>query len=499
MSDIENTTPLQFDNTKEKVLQELDDAKFNWVTAKTIAVAGLGSCLTSTICTSFIILFSSIVKPILTTLYPYGNTSQAVALMGAAATAGSVVGQLMFGFLGDKLGRKSMYATTMMIIIVANIGLAFSSQLVSGLSMYAAFGIWQLFIGVGIGGDYPMAATISGEFASTRNRGMIMSLVFSNQGLGRMFCAIVALVLLVLFKAPIAQDVGQLDAVWRILVVIGLVPSFLAIYSRFVMPESPRYTAEVHGDYDAALKDTQNYLIEHKNEYDHVMVTKKATPWKEFKIYFSKWQNMKKLIGTAGTWFITDIAVYGLGVNQAQLLASIGISTSSKAPYDKIFTATYGNLIVLFFGFLPGCYAAALVIDRMGRRNLQMLGFIGMGITYVVIAAAYDQILSSSSIGLVILYIIGQFFQNFGSNTTTFIISAELYPTKIRSTAHGLSAACGKCGAVIATYGVSLLVAPDSIGVPATLGILGGLMLLGAVVTYFFVPETKGIRLEDVA
>lgn len=54
-----------------------------------------------------------------------------------------------------------------------------------------------------------------------------------------------------------------------------------------------------------------------------------------------------------------------------------------------------------------------------------------------------------------ILYSLANFFQNFGPNTTTFIIPAEIFPTRYRATAYGICAACGKLGAVIAQLGFS--------------------------------------------
>jgi PHS family inorganic phosphate transporter-like MFS transporter len=59
--------------------------------------------------------------------------------------------------------------------------------------------------------------------------------------------------------------------------------------------------------------------------------------------------------------------------------------------------------------------------------------------------------------GFVVLYCLANFFQNFGPNTTTFIIPGELFPTRYRSTAHGISAASGKLGAIIAQLGFARL------------------------------------------
>jgi PHS family inorganic phosphate transporter-like MFS transporter len=75
------------------------------------------------------------------------------------------------------------------------------------------------------------------------------------------------------------------------------------------------------------------------------------------------------------------------------------------------------------------------------------MGFFLLTVIFVVIGFAYHELSSKT---LLALYILAQFFFNFGPNTTTFIIPGECFPTRYRSTGHGISAAAGKIGAIIA-------------------------------------------------
>lgn len=75
----------------------------------------------------------------------------------------------------------------------------------------------------------------------------------------------------------------------------------------------------------------------------------------------------------------------------------------------------------------------------------------------------------------------------------TNVIGGIAYPTRYRSTGHGISAACGKVGALIAAYGFSQV--KNTIGLGRTLGILAGFMGLGFINTYFFTPETGNMEL----
>ena len=107
------------------------------------------------------------------------------------------------------------------------------------------------------------------------------------------------------------------------------------------------------------------------------------------------------------------------------------------------------------------------------------------------------------------MYALTFFFANFGPNATTFIIPAELFPARLRSTCHGISAAAGKAGAIIGAAGF-LYASQNSnpaktdpgfgpgIGLQWSLGILAITNGLGFLFT-FLVPETKGKSLEDLS
>lgn len=71
----------------------------------------------------------------------------------------------------------------------------------------------------------------------------------------------------------------------------------------------------------------------------------------------------------------------------------------------------------------------------------------------------------------------------------------EVFPTRVRGTAHGIAAASGKAGAVVTAFSFAQLT--DAIGLPAVLGILSGVMALCALCT-LLIPETKGRSLEEI-
>jgi MFS transporter, PHS family, inorganic phosphate transporter len=105
-----------------------------------------------------------------------------------------------------------------------------------------------------------------------------------------------------------------------------------------------------------------------------------------------------------------------------------------------------GNIILSLAGLIPGYWFSVAFIDIIGRKKLQIGGFLILTIVFCIFGFGFYTI---SPGGLVALVCLANFFSNFGPNTTTFIVPGEVFPTRYRSTGHGVSAASGKIGAII--------------------------------------------------
>jgi PHS family inorganic phosphate transporter-like MFS transporter len=130
------------------------------------------------------------------------------------------------------------------------------------------------------------------------------------------------------------------------------------------------------------------------------------------------------------------------------------------------------------------------------------MGFVLLTAIFICMGFGYDAMQSTSSgkKAFVFLYCIANFFQNFGPNTTTFVIPGEAFPTRYRSTAHGISAASGKLGAIVAQVGFARLINIGGSGkfLKHILEIFALFMLTGVFST-LLLPETKGRSLEDLS
>jgi len=139
-------------------------------------------------------------------------------------------------------------------------------------------------------------------------------------------------------------------------------------------------------------------------------------------------------------------------------------------------------------GFVIKLYA----VDRVGRIQPQIIGFIGMAIGMLVVALSGDQ---STTSFVIAGFIIFNLTVNLGPNATTYLLPAEVYPTRLRSTGHGFAAACGKVGATLGTF--LLPAATSHFGTGRTMIVIGISCLVGAVITLVFRVDTRGRALAD--
>ncbi len=427
-------------------------------------------------------------------------------LVKASGQVGTLIGQLFFGYLADRYGRKKMYGIELMIILIGTIGSALSSNLQSGFSVFAVLGLWRIFMGIGIGGDYPLSAIITAEFATTKHRGAMMAAVFAMQGFGILVAATVAIIFLLIFKNLVNKDVNNLDHVWRLCIAFGVIPCLAAIYFRLTIPETPRYTMQVENNMEKAVNDvkfitTGEKVIQDVATNDQQPQETKAS-WQDFKKHFGQWKNLKVLLGTSISWFALDVGFYGINLNTGIIVEAIGYSGSLEKDnvWDVLFKNSVGNIIIALMGTVPGYWFSVGLIEILGRKKIQIIGFVFLGVILLVLGVAYEQIKHTSIALFIVLFTLMQFFQNFGPNTTTFIIPGEVFPTRYRSTAHGISAAMGKLGAIISQVGLFQIkdIGGKNAQIPLLLIIFSVFMLIGLLFT-FLLPETKGKTLEELS
>ncbi|KAJ2989564.1 phosphate transporter [Globomyces sp. JEL0801] len=503
---------------KKEALAALDSAGWSSSHTRAVLVAGTGFLTDS---------YDNFVIGLMVPMMAYGlglpkgkfpgywDTS----FLKAASAWGNLFGQLGFGILGDVIGRKKMYGVELIILMVGAFGCAQTAAPGYGLTFLSIMCFWRFLLGVGVGGDYPVSSVITAEFAGSRMRGTMMALVFSMQGVGTILGTVVSIVTLSAYKDQIEANSKALDMVWRWMALFGLVPCLMAVYYRLTISETPRYTLEVEGNAEQAIADAKQFIEGGKlvEGIAAAMPEDKKPYWTEFKQYFGQWKNFKVILGCAMCWFLVDIGFYGTNLNTKAVLDAIGYVDPHASPFDDNWKTAVGQLIINLCGYVPGYLFSIALIDRVGRKPIQLLGFVVLTTCFAVLAASFDQSAvkagklnptSLSNPAFIAIYCCAQFFFNFGPNTTTFILPAEVFPTRFRSAAHGICAACGKLGAILALQFFQIVADHEdpfnpkssdkaNINFGTTLWIFAATCALGIPFT-FLVPETKGKTLEEI-
>ncbi|KAJ3310297.1 phosphate transporter [Boothiomyces sp. JEL0838] len=392
-------------------------------------------------------------------------------LLKVCTHVGNIIGQIGFGIAGDVFGRNKVYGIEMMIVLVSTIGCTLAASSVRTFSILPVLGFWRVLMGIGMGGDYPQSATITAERAGPKYRGMMVSAVFSMQGIGILLGSIVTITTMLFLRDDIIKDFYTLDYVWRIVLLFSIIPSAIVLYFRLTLKESKAYTRIKRAD---------------SNDTCHKIIN--------FREWISDKRNSIRLFSCAYCWFALDIAWYGLSLNQPLILSLIGFGGHDgyRSAFDKYYELALGGLIISLLGTVPGYWMTVALIEKMGRKYIQCLGFIVIG-TCLTILALFWNIIKESAALFIFVFTISQFFFNFGPNVTTFVIPSELFPTRFRSRCHGISAASGKVGAIV---GVAL-VNPYFEHHPSLVLALYALIMFSGFFVTLLLPETKGEFIDE--
>jgi PHS family inorganic phosphate transporter-like MFS transporter len=238
---------------------------------------------------------------------------------------------------------------------------------------------------------------------------------------GTLTGSVVTIIILACFsKALLRGDYNELDAVWRIQMGLALVPAFATLWPRLTMPEGRKYiesqelntlSSSNSSVYKGATVSSEATKESQFNSLDLPRpsssnapssidpssptiannlesVTARKARYSTFFIYFSEWRHLKTLFGTASCWFLLDVAFYGTNLNQSVLLTEIGFSTG-KNEYDLLMRNAIGNLIIAVAGYVPGYFFTIYFIEKLGRRWIQIQGFLVAALMFGILAGDY--------------------------------------------------------------------------------------------------------------
>lgn len=529
----------------KQIYTTIDRQGFQWIV---VVVAGIGFFLDG-----YTLFASNIVLPMISYVYWRDDvSSQRSHHINIATLAGTMIGQVVFGFLADKYGRKRMYGVELLLLIAATMGMVMSSEgAEESMDVVAWLIWWRIVVGIGVGADYPLSAVITSELAPTAHRATMLASVFFMQPLGQIFGNSVSLVVVAITRANAgSSSTKTIDQMWRWVVGIGILPGMVGVFLRFAIPETPRFLLDVEDDPVTAEFDASELFGEHNisntelddfprgdhtrqsssvpqahgngNTMDTAQDAIYSSPtvtlnssWAlsrgDIFQYFWVERNWITLFGTMTSWMLLDFGFYGIGLSSPKFLAktwgSLDIRRSTPlwqttddpnvSVYDIFFRTSWYALIILNIGSFAGGILMILFASRINQVSLQKYGFLMLAAIFVALGTLFITI-QREGWPAILLILLGQLVFNFGPNTTTYMIPAQVFPTRYRATCHGLSAGAGKLGSILVQIFAAFYATGSATpGADSTkrygivLIVFSFIMIIGAVVTHYTVPDVQ--------
>ncbi|MFZ0918119.1 MAG: MFS transporter [Candidatus Udaeobacter sp.] len=433
-------------------------------------------CTGGTLLDGFAIFVLGVAMPLVIAVFHL--TPDVVGIIGASLVLGAVFGAGLGGPTADHFGRKPLMLADMIIICAG----AAASALAKGPAMLF---IGQFLVGVGIGIDFPVSSSYVSEVLPRRNRARLMVATIACQSVGMLVAAAITLVLL--------KTVDSMQN-WRLFLASEGIIAFLFLLLRLSAPDSPHWLvargkfAEAAQAFIRIMPEQREAVLQVTSHVGNQSVASTIAHARMpgLRILFSRAYRARTVL-VAVPWFLMDIATYGVGLFTPVILGAVDISGrgGGTITHDLVVARGSGAIdLFLLFGFMVGIWA----VPKFGRIRMQVIGFAGMtcGMILLMIAVC----LSSSSLHIPLVFtgfILFNVLMNAGPNSTTFTLAPILFPTQLRATASGFAAGVAKIGATLGVFILPIL--KSKFGVPAVLGMMAAVSLLGLTVTLIFGRE----------
>jgi putative MFS transporter len=408
----------------------------------------------------------------------FGLTPTEAGQLAAMTFAGQLVGNILAGTASDRFGRKAVFQVTMVVW---------------GLASLAAAAAWSLpvlmacrfLIGVGVGGEAPVAQAMVSEIVPASVRGKYIAIMEGFWAVGYVLSGAISF-----FVLPYLG--------WRwAFVVVGLL-SLVVLAVRRSMPESPRWLAEAGRGAEAdAVMATMERAVERATGRPLPPVAPglaaaaaPSTPRRGAVATLFAPEYRLRTVMAFGLWFFALIGFFGLNSWIAVLLKERGFSI----------VGSVGFVTLITLGGIPGFAAAALLLERAGRKPTAALFLVcAAASAYLYGNAGGDAVLTVAGVAVTWLFIAGfvmQFFM-FGMWSCLYAYTPELYPTRARATGAGFASAFGRIGAILGPMIVPVLVRDHGPAVAFQVG--AGGFLIAALLVLVLGVETRGKVLEAVS
>lgn len=392
----------------------------------------------------------------------WGLAPGQMGLIGSIGLIGMALGAVISGTVADRIGRKKVFAITVLLYSIASAFCALSWN-------YQSLLVFRFLVGFGLGGELPVAATLVSEYAPSRVRGRFIVLLESFWGLGWIAAACIAY-----FFIPVYG--------WRMAFLIGALPALYVCLIRLHMPESVRYLL-TRGRVDEARQivlslEKQLHVPSalFTGETEPVPVVAKASFRELWKKPF-----MSRTIMLWLVWFGINFSYYGIFMWLPSLVFQQGFTV----------VKTFEYVLIMTLAQLPGYYCAAWLVDKIGRKYTLSAFLLFSGV------ASYFFGHASTAATLMMWGSVMSFF-NLGAWGVLYTYTPEQYPTAIRALGSGWAAGFGRFGGMAAPMMVGALLA-RSFGFASVFYMFALVFAAVAVIVLSLGVESKQKDLESLS
>jgi putative MFS transporter len=442
------TSQVEFESTRS---QRLDRLPFTREHGRLVVGSGLGWALDA-----MDVGLISFVMASLAVQWQLGTTT--LSWIASIGFIGMAIGASVGGLLADRVGRRQVFAVTLLVYGLAT-GAAALSWSVGALLFF------RFLIGLGLGAELPVAATLVSEFAPARIRGRVVVALEAFWAVGWLLAALIG------YFVVSASDDG-----WRWALAVGAVPALYSAFIRFGLPESVRFLEQRGREADA-----ENAVRRFESAagiappQTRARVELEAAPASGPGDLWRPGQRLR----TASLWLVwfgVNFSYYGAFIWLPTLLVASGMGLARS----------FGFTLVITLAQLPGYATAAVLVELWGRRptlSLFLVGSAGSAVAFGLAESTTTMVAGGMALS----------FFNLGAWGALYAITPEIYPTLLRATGAGWAAGFGRIASILAPLSVPpLLKIGDNLLVFV---VFAAFFLLAAAFTWGL-PERRGEPLE---
>jgi MFS transporter, SP family, arabinose:H+ symporter len=386
----------------------------------------------------------------------------------SSALIGTVLGAIISGKPADKYGRKPVLFVIALLYVISAIGCAIASNVTS-------FTIFRFLGGIGVGASSAVAPMYIAEISPAKIRGRMTAMFQFNVIFG---------ILMAYISNFLLRDFGAEP--WRWMLGVECIPAILFFILLNFIPESPRFLIKIGQTKKAKVILEVIEVSSIEKEVDDIKLSMKQSAGQKISLFSSMYFKPISIV------ILVAMFNQFSGINAILYYAPRIFELSGLSNSDSLFQS-------IFIGITNGIFTIVglILIDRVGRKKLLIVGSIGMSICLGLVAITF-YIQNFSGFALLLYLIIYIMFFGFSTGAVIWVLIAEVFPNRVRGKGQSLGSFTHWFFAALITFLFPIIARISQIGVAHAFLFFSIMMVIQVFVVWLYFPETKGKTLEEL-